>query len=81
MSRPATDYTRCPRCRHRTVLFHFGKSGEDFYRCHYRVRFSGACGWETYVEPEGWDRAGRADLDAWRALNPDTALLINILKD
>lgn len=69
MSRPSADYTRCPMCRHRTVLFHFGRNGEDYYACTYRPRFVMPCGWEAFAEPASWDTDGRQQLQAWRALN------------
>lgn len=78
MSRPSRDYTRCPACHHRTVLFRFGRGGEDYYACTYHPRFTSPCGWSTFAAPEGWDTKGRRDLEAWQALNPahDTLLAI-----
>jgi hypothetical protein len=52
------------------VLFYFGKGGEDYYRCGYKVRFSARCGFSCFAEPAGWDSSGKADLARWQAQNP-----------
>jgi hypothetical protein len=63
--RPSADYTVCPACNRRTVLFHMAPRGEDYVAC-----TRPACDWSTYTEPEHWDRQGHVDLALWHALNP-----------
>ena len=65
--RAAADYTVCPTCGRRTVLFHFGRNGGDYLRC---TRDSRGCTFETFRDPESWDTRGRADVAAWQAANP-----------
>lgn len=75
----SSDYTICPKCKRRTVLFKFGRNGDDYYECTYR-RFPvvngqttcESCSWSTFVEPEHWDRTGKADLAAWEEINKKT---------
>jgi hypothetical protein len=71
--RPARDYTRCPSCSRRTVLFHYGRKGEDYLACSFRYRDGRRCSWETFRWPADWDTQGHKDVAAWAALNPRAA--------
>lgn len=62
MSRTSADYTRCPDCKRRTVLFHFGRNGEDYLEC-FRCRWS-CFRWPEGTQEEEW-------LRPWRELNPE----------
>lgn len=72
--RAAADYTRCPSCGHRTVLFHFGRGGEDYLACSYRRKDADSCwrdcGWECYRWPDRYDtETDRRERAAWERVN------------
>src|SRR5262245_20433600 len=52
------DYTRCPQCGHKTVLFRFGRNGEDYLGCTYRRWQAGrACDWSVFRWADRYDTA------------------------
>jgi hypothetical protein len=60
----SSDYTRCPECQKRRVLFHFGRNGEDFLECHTQ-----GCGWTTFRFPERGDSVYGPETTKWEELN------------
>lgn len=76
--RPKGDYTICPDCKRKTVLFKYGAGGADYYECTY-ARFPVAkdghvtadiCSWSVFADPEPGDEVAQHDLQAWKDLNP-----------
>jgi Zn ribbon nucleic-acid-binding protein len=64
MGRPSSDYTRCPDCQRRTVLFKFGKNGEDYLECT-------RCQWSVYRWADRYDtEQDRTERARWQAINP-----------
>lgn len=75
--RPASDYTRCPSCGHRTVLFKYGRNGEDYLECTYQTKrtrpgvIGTRCGWTCYRWADKYDNDDdRRQRAAWLAANP-----------
>ena len=70
MGRPKSDYTVCPRCKRRTVLFFYGRDGEDYLKCVYQ-RGRTRCDWSVYRWADRYDNEDdRTQRAAWKAANP-----------
>jgi ssDNA-binding Zn-finger/Zn-ribbon topoisomerase 1 len=59
--RPSADYTVCPDCGKRKVLFHFGRGGDDYLEC-------SACKWSVFRWPPH-DNVDGPRIEAWCARN------------
>jgi hypothetical protein len=63
MPRPSSDYSTCPNCHRRTVLFFFAPKGEDFLRCT-------RCRWETWRYSDSYSSPSDDEqLEKWQRVN------------